>query len=155
MKGMDKATEMLLGGATLVAEPCPYCGGVRVLSNGDAMCVSCSSEPPGAHPDAARPVSGSGQSAPEGPPMHEAGSDTGTFRAEVGMMESKLRQLVAELAAERDHRRQLDILESIRSLLDVTERLRGLDEMVHARAGRDVAGGTADAGAEQARLSGK
>ena len=36
-----KAVEMLLNGATLLSEPCPYCKGVRVMKNGDALCISC------------------------------------------------------------------------------------------------------------------
>ena len=33
-----KAIDMLLNGATLVGEPCPYCKGVRVMKNGYALC---------------------------------------------------------------------------------------------------------------------
>lgn len=40
-----RAAEMLLGGATLLAQPCPYCSGVRVMKDGRALCVSCGSEP--------------------------------------------------------------------------------------------------------------
>jgi UPF0148 protein len=39
-----KAVELLLGGATLVSDPCPYCKGVRVMKNGSALCVSCGRE---------------------------------------------------------------------------------------------------------------
>ena len=31
-----KAAEMLLNGATLLSEPCPYCKGVRVMKDGNA-----------------------------------------------------------------------------------------------------------------------
>jgi len=34
-----KAVEMLLNGATLLAEPCPYCKGVRVIKDGNALCI--------------------------------------------------------------------------------------------------------------------
>jgi UPF0148 protein len=40
-----KAAEMLLQGATLLKEPCPYCSGVRVMKEGQAFCVSCGREP--------------------------------------------------------------------------------------------------------------
>ena len=40
-----KAVEMLLNGATLVSEPCPYCKGVRVMKDGNALCVSCGKGP--------------------------------------------------------------------------------------------------------------
>ena len=31
-----KAVDLLLGGATLLSETCPYCKGVRVIKNGNA-----------------------------------------------------------------------------------------------------------------------
>ena len=40
-----RAVDMLLGGATLLSEPCPYCKGVRVMKNGNALCVSCGKQP--------------------------------------------------------------------------------------------------------------
>ena len=40
-----KAVDMLLKGATLLVEPCPYCKGVRVMKDGYALCVSCGKEP--------------------------------------------------------------------------------------------------------------
>ena len=40
-----KAADMLLNGATLLSEPCPYCKGVRVMKDGDALCVNCGKEP--------------------------------------------------------------------------------------------------------------
>lgn len=43
---MSEAARMLLSGATLAAQPCPYCGGVRVIKDGDAFCTGCDSGPP-------------------------------------------------------------------------------------------------------------
>ena len=40
-----KAAEMLLKGATLLSEPCPYCKGVRVMKEGQALCISCGRQP--------------------------------------------------------------------------------------------------------------
>ena len=40
-----KAAEMLLQGATLLSEPCPYCKGVRVMKDGQALCISCGKQP--------------------------------------------------------------------------------------------------------------
>ncbi len=40
-----KAAEMLLNGATLLSDPCPYCKGVRVMKDGYALCISCGREP--------------------------------------------------------------------------------------------------------------
>ena len=42
---LKKAADMLLHGATLLAQPCPYCTGVRVLQDGRAFCVSCGTKP--------------------------------------------------------------------------------------------------------------
>ena len=42
---VKRAARMLREGATLKAEPCPYCGGVRVMRGGEALCVGCGSEP--------------------------------------------------------------------------------------------------------------
>lgn len=42
---LKRAADMLLHGATLLAEPCPYCSGVRVLQSGRALCISCGAEP--------------------------------------------------------------------------------------------------------------
>lgn len=42
---LKRAAEMLLNGATLLAQPCPYCSGVRVMKDGRALCASCGSEP--------------------------------------------------------------------------------------------------------------
>ena len=40
-----KAVELLLQGATMLKEPCPYCSGVRIMKEGKAFCVSCGREP--------------------------------------------------------------------------------------------------------------
>lgn len=42
---LKRAANMLLHGATLLAEPCPYCSGVRVLKSGQALCISCGAKP--------------------------------------------------------------------------------------------------------------
>lgn len=42
---LKRAADMLLHGATLLAEPCPYCSGVRVLKSGQALCISCGTKP--------------------------------------------------------------------------------------------------------------
>ena len=50
---LKKAAEMLLNGATLLAQPCPYCSGVRVMKDGRALCASCGSEPRDTEPEPA------------------------------------------------------------------------------------------------------
>ncbi len=41
----QKAIKMLLGGGTLLSEPCPYCKGVRIMKDGNALCINCGKEP--------------------------------------------------------------------------------------------------------------
>ena len=50
---LKRAAEMLLNGATLMAQPCPYCSGVRVMKDGRALCASCGSEPRDPDPEPA------------------------------------------------------------------------------------------------------
>ena len=40
-----EAAKMLLNGATLLSEPCPYCKGVRVMKEGQALCTKCGRAP--------------------------------------------------------------------------------------------------------------
>lgn len=98
-----EAAEMLLGGATLVAEPCPYCGGVRVMKGGQAMCAGCGRRPAGRGPAGG---AGSAKSALE------------------GALEEKLESLSGDLRREADPQRQREILESINSVLGTLERTR-------------------------------
>ena len=42
---IKKAADMLLEGASMLAQPCPYCGGVRVIKNGNALCTRCGRKP--------------------------------------------------------------------------------------------------------------
>ena len=40
-----KAVKIILGGGTLLSEPCPYCKGVRIMKDGNALCINCGKEP--------------------------------------------------------------------------------------------------------------
>lgn len=86
---------MLLSGARMVSEPCPYCGGVRVMRAGHAFCSSCGSEP-------------------------EAGRDAPP--AERATPEERLSALAAMLASERDEGARRAILAEISA---ITSRLSG------------------------------
>ncbi|ABK77833.1 hypothetical protein CENSYa_1209 [Cenarchaeum symbiosum A] len=108
-----KAVEMLLKGATLASEPCPYCKGVRVMRDGYALCVGCGREPSGDVPHA-----------PSADPQNDRGG------MPVGILEEKLRSLGSELAEESDHAKQQEILRSINMLVDTIDKMKG-------RAGRD------------------
>ena len=97
---------MLLGGATLLAEPCPYCKGVRVMKDGNALCVSCGKEPD--------------KSKSESTPKPDADQKNPILES----MGKKLADLTAELGAEKDHEKQQQILKSINSLIETMQKLK-------------------------------
>ena len=92
-----EAAKMLLAGATLAAQPCPYCGGVRVIKDGDAFCTGCGS-------------------APAGGPAREGGA------AEA--LEKSIGELSAKASAESDGAKRAEIVSAIDSLSSALERLR-------------------------------
>ena len=42
---IQKAAKMVIDGATILSEPCPYCKGVRVMKDGSALCINCGKRP--------------------------------------------------------------------------------------------------------------
>jgi len=98
-----KAIDMLLGGATLVSEPCPYCKGVRVMKNGSALCVSCGREPEQKSNEA-----------------ESVSSKTPTIEK----LEKKLSDLTDELSNEQSHEKQQLILKSINLLIETIAKLK-------------------------------
>ena len=98
-----KAVEMLLSGATLLSEPCPYCKGVRVMKNGDALCVNC-----GKTPDKENEV------------KNEEKKDNSSL----SQLEEKLQNLTNELAKEKDLKKQQEMLKSINLLIDTISKLK-------------------------------
>ena len=101
-----KAVEMLLKGATLLAEPCPYCKGVRVMKEGNAFCVSCGKEP-----DQSKVAETPQKSDQKPNPILDS-------------MNKKLEELTKELEAEKDHEKQQLILKSINALLETVQKLQ-------------------------------
>lgn len=106
-----KAVEMLLKGATLVAEPCPYCKGVRVMKNGNALCINCGKEPGEQKLDETK--MGSEKVGPD--------QKTSSF---VDSLNKKLEQLTKELESEKDYEKQQQILKSINSLIETIQKLQ-------------------------------
>ncbi|MFN3655011.1 MAG: Sjogren's syndrome/scleroderma autoantigen 1 family protein [Candidatus Nitrosotenuis sp.] len=102
-----KAVEMLLAGATLVAEPCPYCGGVRVIKDGNALCISCGKEPD--------------KTKIEETPTQKQGQMQNPV---LESLNKKLEQLTAELESEKDLEKQQQILKSINSLIETIQKLK-------------------------------
>jgi UPF0148 protein len=107
-----KAVEMLLKGATLVAEPCPYCKGVRVMKDGNALCISCGKEPGKQKLEETKTRS-----------EKEVNSDQKTISF-VDSLNKKLEQLTKELESEKDYEKQQQILKSINSLIETIQKLQ-------------------------------
>ena len=97
-----RAAEMLLQGASLLGQPCPYCSGVRVMKDGHALCISCGREPQ----------------------KREVPGGAGVARKDLrAVLEGKLSLLSGELEREPDHKKQQEILKSVNSILDAIEKL--------------------------------
>ena len=114
-----RAAKMLLNGATLLGQPCPYCSGVRVLKDGYALCVSCGQEPerkevPGDTPSA-------GARGADHPGPGETVQDPGRV---ADMLEKKLVALSEELAAETDRGKEIKILDSMEAVLSALQKAR-------------------------------
>jgi UPF0148 protein len=100
-----KAADMLLNGATLLSEPCPYCSGVRVMKEGHALCINCGREPEKKEIQI------------EIQPQVEK---TGLERT----LEEKLVNLSKELEQESNHEKQQNILKSINSIIETLGKLK-------------------------------
>jgi|TARA_B110000014_G_C19997766_1_gene516999 UPF0148 protein len=103
-KGLTKkAVDMLLGGATLLSEPCPYCKGVRVMKDGNALCINCGREP-----------------------EHKTleTNSTSSDKPTLEKLEKKLSDLTDELSNEESHEKQQLILKSINLLIETIEKLK-------------------------------
>jgi UPF0148 protein len=105
-----RAVEMLLKGATLLGEPCPYCKGVRVMKDGHALCVNCGKEPEIAVLD--NDIS------------HEENTAHKKADSAKSVLEKKLENLTHDLENEKDHTKQQEILKSINSLVDILAKLK-------------------------------
>ena len=99
-----RAVDMLLQGATLLKEPCPYCSGVRVMKEGQALCVTCGREP-------------EKRNVPQQNNKEQKSSILET-------LEKKLEVLSKELENESDHQKQQTILKSINSLIEAMDKIK-------------------------------
>ncbi len=99
-----KAVELLLQGATMLKEPCPYCSGVRIMKEGQAFCVSCGREPE------KRDI-----------PKQDNKEQKSSL---IETLEKKLETLSKELEQESDHEKQQTILKSINSLIDALDKIK-------------------------------
>ena len=95
---------MLLGGGTLLSEPCPYCKGVRVMKEGHALCVSCGKEPED------KPAK-----------MQDKEKDsTSTLKT----LEKKLEKLSSQLETEEEPTKQQELIKSIDLLINLIAKLK-------------------------------
>jgi len=100
-----KAAEMLLNGATLLSDPCPYCKGVRVMKDGHALCTGC-----GRQPDERKVV------------KEEIIEETKTPLEKT--LNKKLEVLSKELEQEMNHEKQQSILKSINLVLEMIDKIK-------------------------------
>ena len=99
-----KAVDLLLAGATLLSEPCPYCSGVRVMKDGTALCVNCGREPKKEE--------------------KEIKTKNTKSNSTLEILEKKLASLSQELEKELDHEKQQGILITINSLVEILEKMK-------------------------------
>ena len=95
---------MLLKGATLLSESCPYCKGVGVMKDGHALCISCGREP-------------EKKDIPEENLQQESKSTL------EGILEKKIESLSKELEQEKNYEKQQEILKLINSLLETMKKI--------------------------------
>ena len=99
-----KAVDMLLSGASLLSEPCPYCSGVRVMKDGNALCVNCGREPKNE--------------------SKKNETKTTESNSTLEILEKKLDTLSKELEKESDHEKQQSILNTINALIEILEKIK-------------------------------
>ncbi|MDE2026501.1 MAG: hypothetical protein KGJ07_08490 [Patescibacteria group bacterium] len=100
---------MLLRGATLVSDPCPYCKGVRIMKEGSAFCANC----------------GRG-SAEENVVKNDTDVPEAKEPTAIEKFDQKIKDLAEDLAREKDHSKQQQILKSIQDILEIKEKLKGI-----------------------------
>ena len=100
----QKAIKMLLGGGTLLSEPCPYCKGVRVMKDGHALCVNCGKEP-------------------EEKPVKIQSKKKGSSST-LKTLEKKLEKLSSQLETEDEPVKQQELIKSIDLLINLISKLK-------------------------------
>jgi len=104
-----KAVEMLLNGATMVSEPCPYCKGVRIMKDGHAFCISCGKEP-----EEDKMIK---------PDIQVSKNET-SVNPILDALEKKLANLSKELEKESDHIKMQKILKTINLIMETIGKLK-------------------------------
>jgi len=98
---------MLLQGATLVREPCPYCKGVRIMNDGSALCITCGKE--------------------EEKKVHVETvlekTDQKSGFSVIDALDQKIKELAEALQNEKDYEKQKQILHAMNEIIATKERL--------------------------------
>lgn len=133
---LKRAATMLLNGATLLSQPCPYCKGVRVIRGGNAMCVSCGQEPEERQVPQDNDTMEKKDTkiiekttiahiATQHNSHNDTHNDDGSFVDVISILEDKLVTLSKELAAEKtDRQKEIEILDSINAVLQTLEKAK-------------------------------
>ena len=100
----QKAIKILLGGGTLLSEPCPYCKGVRVMKDGNALCVICGKEPE------------------ENTEKTQCENEDSTSTLQT--LEKKLEKLSSQLEKENEPTKQQELIKSIDLLINLIAKLK-------------------------------
>ena len=101
---IQKAAKMVINGATIMSEPCPYCKGVRIIKDGNALCINCGKEPE--------------QKSTKIEIKEEKSNST------LKILEEKLEKLSTQLESENEPAKQQELIKSIDSLVNVIAKLK-------------------------------
>ena len=101
---IQKAAKMVINGATILSEPCPYCNGVRIMKDGNALCVNCGKKPEQKTIEA----------------QNKKKKSTGTL----SRLERKLEKLSKQLEKEENPTKQQELIKSIDSLIGIISKLK-------------------------------
>ena len=101
---IQKAAKMVINGATILSEPCPYCKGVRVMKDGNALCINCGKEPD------QKPIKKQTRVKKSASPL--------------SARERKLEKLSHQLEKENNPKKQQELIKSIDSLIGIIAKLK-------------------------------
>ena len=101
---IQKAAKMVINGATILSEPCPYCKGVRVMKDGNALCINCGKEPD------QKPIKKQTLVKKSASPL--------------SALERKLEKLSHQLEKENNPKKQQELIKSIDSLIGIIAKLK-------------------------------
>ena len=105
---IQKAAKMVLNGATILSEPCPYCKGVRIIKDGNALCINCGKEPD--QKQIKKQIK-----------KQTKGKKSDTI---LNTLERKLEKLSQQLEKEDNPTKQQELIKSIDNLIEIIAKLK-------------------------------